>query len=118
MKKFILCFIYCIVQMFLCWGNFVYSQDVTVSTQAADAGVVLASQTIDSIDAKIKSLNDSIASYQSQINDAQQQIDGLTAQEVGIKQNLTSLASQTPPIQSALDLLNANPNYGINWPQD
>ncbi len=30
MKKFILCFIYCIVQMFLCWGNFVYSQDVQV----------------------------------------------------------------------------------------
>ena len=82
----------------------------------------VASQTIsDTVDvinkdvALINQLNGSIASdtasmaeHQNQLNDAQSDLDMK-------RQMLTTVATQNPPIQEAVNLLNAHPEYGVNW---
>ena len=99
-----------------------YAQTNQIPQTITDAGVGLTKQSIDTNNAAIQALNAQIANdqgtantYLAKVASEQSQITAIQATNIQLESSLTALATQTPPIQSALNLLNSNPSYGINW---
>ena len=99
-----------------------YAQTNQIPQNITDAGVQLTQQSIDANNAKIQALTTQIANdqgtantYLAKVASEQSQITAIQATNIKLESSLTALATQTPPIQSALNLLNSNPSYGINW---
>ena len=99
-----------------------YAQTNQIPQNITDAGVQLTQQSIDANNAKIQALTTQIANdqgtantYLAKVASEQSQITAIQATNIQLEPSLTALATQTPPIQSALNLLNSNPSYGINW---
>ncbi len=99
-----------------------FAQTNQIPQQITDAGVDLTKQSIDANNAQIQALITQIANdqdtantYLAKVASEQSQIATIQATNIQLESSLTVLATQTPPIQSALDLLNSNPDYGINW---
>ena len=99
-----------------------YAQTNQIPQNITDAGVQLTQQSIDANNAKIQALTTQIANdqgtantYLAKVASEQSQITAIQATNIQLESSLTALATQTPPIQSALNLLNSNPSYGINW---
>ena len=110
----------------------VYAQTDQIPQNITDSGVGLTKQTIDSNNAQIQALNAQIANdqgtantYLAKVASEQAQIATIQATNIQLESSLTALATQTPPIQSALDLcptycygytvpLTTDPN-AINW---
>ena len=99
-----------------------YAQTNQIPQTITDAGVGLTKQSIDTNNAAIQALNAQIANdqvtantYLAKVASEQAQIATIQATNIQLESSLTALATQTPPIQSALNLLNSNPSYGINW---
>ena len=83
--------------------------DVTVSTSAADAGVVLAKQQADIIIGDIATQNQDIAILNKEIASATAKINDDNANLAQIQGNLLSLATQAVPVQSAVQVCLSNP---------
>ena len=99
-----------------------YAQTNQIPQAITDSGVWLTKQSIDANNAAIQALNAQIANdqgtantYLAKVASEQSQITAIQATNIQLESSLTALATQTPPIQSALNLLNSNPSYGINW---
>ncbi len=99
-----------------------FAQTNQIPQQITDAGVDLTKQSIDANNAQIQALTTQIANdqgtantYLAKVASEQSQITAIQSTNIQLESSLTVLATQTPPIQSALDLLNSNPDYGINW---
>jgi hypothetical protein len=104
------------------FSGVVYAQTSQIPQNITDSGVQLTQQSIDANNAKIQALTTQIANdqgtantYLAKVASEQSQITAIQATNIQLESSLTALATQTPPIQSALDLLNSNPSYGINW---
>ena len=100
----------------------VFAQTNQIPQAITDAGVGLTKQSIDTNNAAIQVLNAQISNdqatattYLAKVASEQAQIATIQATNIQLESSLTALATQTPPIQSALNLLNSNPSYGINW---
>ena len=109
-----------------------YAQNDQIPQNITDSGVGLTKQAIDSNNAQIQALNAQIANDQGTANTylakvalEQSQITAIQATNIQLESSLTALATQTPPIQSALALcptycygytvpLTTDPN-AINW---
>ena len=109
-----------------------YAQTDQIPQNITDAGVGLTKQAIDSNNAQIQALNAQIANdqgtantYLAKVASEQAQIATIQATNIQLESSLTALATQTPPIQSALALcptycygytvpLTTDPN-AINW---
>ncbi len=108
-------------------------QNQSVPTTIVDAGVVLTQQNIDSIEKDKAYRNNQIASANQILTNANNALNDDNANESQLQQSLIALASQNPPIQSAVISCNTNPsiycpgwinwdalavemNKGINWP--
>jgi len=109
-----------------------YAQTNQIPQTITDAGVQLTQQSIDANNAAIQALNAQIANdqgtantYLAKVASEQAQIATIQATNIQLESSLTALATQTPPIQSALALcptycygytvpLTTNPN-AINW---
>ena len=109
-----------------------YAQTDQIPQNITDSGVGLTKQTIDSNNAQIQALNAQIANdqgtantYLAKVASEQSQITAIQATNIQLESSLTALATQTPPIQSALALcptycygytvpLTTDPN-AINW---
>ena len=109
-----------------------YAQTNQIPQTITDAGVGLTKQSIDTNNAAIQALNAQIANdqvtantYLAKVASEQAQIATIQATNIQLESSLTALATQTPPIQSALALcptycygytvpLTTDPN-AINW---
>ena len=109
-----------------------YAQTNQIPQNITDAGVQLTQQSIDANNAKIQALTTQIANdqgtantYLAKVASEQSQITAIQATNIQLESSLTALATQTPPIQSALALcptycygytvpLTTDPN-AINW---
>ena len=109
-----------------------YAQTNQIPQTITDAGVGLTKQSIDTNNAAIQALNAQIANdqgtantYLAKVASEQSQITAIQATNIQLESSLTALATQTPPIQSALALcptycygytvpLTTDPN-AINW---
>ena len=109
-----------------------YAQTDQIPQNITDSGVGLTKQAIDSNNAQIQALNAQIANdqgtantYLAKVASEQSQITAIQATNIQLESSLTALATQTPPIQSALALcptycygytvpLTTDPN-AINW---
>ena len=114
------------------FSGVVYAQTDQVPQAITDAGVGLTKQSIDTNNAAIQALNAQIANdqgtantYLAKVASEQSQITAIQATNIQLESSLTALATQTPPIQSALALcptycygytvpLTTDPN-AINW---
>lgn len=107
-------------------------EDISVPKALVDKGVLQCVSTIDSDNAQIITLQNNLAEIQQSLDsqiallatittkkeDTLAQIANVQAEIEENKVSLTALAKRNPPIQSALDLLNEHPEYGINWQID
>ena len=109
-----------------------YAQTNQIPQNITDAGVQLTQQSIDANNAKIQALTTQIANdqgtantYLAKVASEQSQITAIQATNIQLESSLTALATQTPPIQSALALcptycygytvpLTTDPN-AVNW---
>ena len=109
-----------------------YAQTNQIPQTITDAGVGLTKQSIDTNNAAIQALNAQIVNdqgtantYLAKVASEQAQIATIQATNIQLESSLTALATQTPPIQSALALcptycygytvpLTTDPN-AINW---
>ena len=114
------------------FSGVVYAQTDQIPQDITDAGVGLTKQSIDTNNAAIQALNAQIANdqgtantYLAKVASEQAQIATIQATNIQLESSLTALATQTPPIQSALALcptycygytvpLTTDPN-AINW---
>lgn len=109
---------YLIILLLIATPVFAYE----VPDSIVDAGVVASVEAIDKYTSELDDLNKQKLSRQEDIVLIQRRITEIDSEIVKLetkinehKQSLTALASQNPAVQSALDLLNEKPEYGINW---
>lgn len=90
-------------------------ENISIPVATANLGFQQAVSNIDSNNDKIKELSAIISRLQEQVDSLNSQVADINANTLEFKQNITQLALMEVPLQAAVDLLNAKPEYGINW---
>ena len=91
-------------------------ENQSVPTQIVDAGVVLTQQNIDTIEKDKAYRNDQLVNGNYIVSTANAAINVDNSNEYQLQQSLLALASQNPPIVSAVAVCNSNPSlYCPGW---